>query len=78
MTAMYEVESMCRAEAWVKANLVPLVYKQRSSVSVPVCPRFLASENIKVAVAGQPRRRHSRGETVSQLSINIVLFMHVW
>lgn len=33
MTAMYEVETMCRAEAWMKANLVPLVHKQRSRVS---------------------------------------------
>eukprot|EP00903_Cladosiphon_okamuranus_P005331 g5329.t1 len=32
MTAMYEVETMCRAEAWMKANLVPLVHKQRSQV----------------------------------------------
>ncbi|CAB1101799.1 unnamed protein product [Ectocarpus sp. CCAP 1310/34] len=30
MTAMYEVETMCRAEAWMKANLVPLVHKQRA------------------------------------------------
>ncbi|CAM9635109.1 unnamed protein product [Pylaiella littoralis] len=30
MTAMYEVETMCRAEAWMKANLVPLVHKQKS------------------------------------------------
>lgn len=33
MTAMYEVETMCRAEAWMKANLVPLVHKQRARVS---------------------------------------------
>ncbi|CAM9126041.1 unnamed protein product, partial [Laminaria digitata] len=30
MTAMYEVETMCRAEVWVKANLVPLVNKRRA------------------------------------------------
>eukprot|EP00904_Undaria_pinnatifida_P001044 jgi/Undpi1/10940/HiC_scaffold_3.g01466.m1 len=30
MTAMYEVETMCRAEVWIKANLVPLVHKQRA------------------------------------------------
>ncbi|CAN0024691.1 unnamed protein product, partial [Discosporangium mesarthrocarpum] len=28
MTAMYEVEVMCRAEAWVKANMVPVVEKR--------------------------------------------------
>lgn len=32
MTAMYEVETMCRAEAWMKANLVPLIHKQRARV----------------------------------------------
>lgn len=39
MTAMYEVETMCRAEVWVKANLVPLVHKRRARVS-KLCSLF--------------------------------------
>lgn len=50
MTAMYEVETMCRAEAWMKANLVPLVHKQKSRVRERdyryISAFFLASDDI--------------------------------
>ncbi|CAM9145975.1 unnamed protein product, partial [Hapterophycus canaliculatus] len=49
MTAMYEVETMCRAELWVKANLVPLVQKQSAKASFDSSEMRLSSHAFQMS-----------------------------
>eukprot|EP00752_Nemacystus_decipiens_P009075 g8103.t1 len=72
MTAMYEVETMCRAEAWMKANLVPLVHKQRS-------PRGAESEMKLSSHAFQMTEMcEIFGGRKLQRAFNLMLFMYMF
>ena len=51
MTAGYEAEVMCRAEAWANANVLPLTYnKEQVRVSSPVTLKNLCWRSVELAI----------------------------